>query len=51
MPNSFGGRACNGNHNFYIQDTNKNLVLFYEYFHEETRRGVGTTRLDRRTNS
>jgi hypothetical protein len=43
MPNAQGARPCHGNEAFYLQQNNKNLVLFYEYFHGENGRGVGAS--------
>lgn len=42
-PNENGHRPCHGKHSFYLQDENKALALFYEYFHPETGRGVGAS--------
>ncbi len=40
--NENGARPVNGNENIYQADPNfKDLVLFYEYFHGDTLRGVG----------
>ncbi len=39
-----GNRKYNDNHNwFYNQPGNENLVLFYEYFHGDTGRGLGAS--------
>jgi len=39
-----GKRKVNGNDTIYQHDPNfKDLVLFYEYFHGDTARGVGAT--------
>jgi hypothetical protein len=41
---SEGKRPVNGNESIYQQDEHfKNLVLFYEYFHGDTARGVGAS--------
>jgi acetylornithine/succinyldiaminopimelate/putrescine aminotransferase len=37
-------RPCNGEYNwFYKKDENKDLVLFNEYFHGNTLRGLGAS--------
>ena len=42
--NSNGTRPVNGDDNwFYQRPENKNLVLFYEYYHGDTARGVGAS--------
>jgi len=42
MAGKDGRRPCHGNDDLYMTDPNwKDLVLFYEYFHPETGRGVG----------
>lgn len=42
MADKDGRRPCHGNEDLYTDDPNwKDLVLFYEYFHPETGRGVG----------
>ncbi|MEO6229067.1 MAG: glucosidase [Ferruginibacter sp.] len=42
--NEAGNRPVNDNHPLYQQDPHfKDLVLFYEYFHGDTGRGVGAT--------
>eukprot|EP00056_Hartaetosiga_gracilis_P018566 m.11220 g.11220 ORF g.11220 m.11220 type:complete len:959 (+) comp6837_c0_seq2:60-2936(+) len=38
-----GRRPCNGPSPVYSGDEDKDLVLFYEYFHPETGRGVGAS--------
>jgi hypothetical protein len=39
-----GNRLCHADHSIYQQDEHfKDLVLFYEYFHGDTARGVGAT--------
>ena len=39
-----GGRPVFGNYNwFYQKDENKDLVLFHEYFHGDTSRGLGAS--------
>jgi len=35
------GRPCHGEENFYQRDENKDLLLFYEYFHADNGRGCG----------
>jgi len=44
LPDAQGRRPCHGDDLRYAQDPNyKNLVLFHEYFHGETGRGVGAS--------
>jgi hypothetical protein len=39
-----GNRPCHADHSVYSHDEHfKNLVLFYEYFHGDTARGVGAS--------
>lgn len=39
-----GNRPCHADHPVYSQDEHfKNLILFYEYFHGDTARGVGAS--------
>ena len=43
-PDSAGRRPCHGEAGVYAQDPNwRDLVLFYEYFHGDTGRGVGAS--------
>ncbi|HEY0793725.1 MAG TPA: hypothetical protein VGD78_21870 [Chthoniobacterales bacterium] len=43
-PDAAGGRPCHGQASVYAQDPNwRDLVLFYEYFHGDTGRGVGAS--------
>ena len=42
LPGKSGARPCHGEENRYAVDPHwKDLVLFYEYFHADTGRGVG----------
>ena len=42
--NETNERPCNGEYNwFYKKDENKDLVLFNEYFHGNTLRGLGAS--------
>jgi hypothetical protein len=42
LPDSTGGRPCNGGDRRYADDSHwSDLVLFHEYFHGDTGRGVG----------
>lgn len=42
LPDKNGRRPCHGNETPYATDPHwKDLVLFYEYFHGDTGRGVG----------
>jgi len=44
LPDSSGNRPCHGGDPRYASDPHwKNLVLFHEYFHGETGRGVGAS--------
>lgn len=44
LPDSSGNRPCHGGVDLYAKDPNwKNLVLFNEYFHGETGRGLGAS--------
>jgi hypothetical protein len=44
MKDKTGKRRANADHSVYQHDENfKDLVLFYEYFHGDTSRGVGAT--------
>ncbi|MFN8706205.1 MAG: MGH1-like glycoside hydrolase domain-containing protein, partial [Planctomyces sp.] len=44
LPNALGDRPCHGGDRRYRDDPNwKDLVLFYEYFHGETGRGLGAS--------
>lgn len=44
LPDKSGRRPCHGNETAYAKDPNwKDLVLFYEYFHGDTGRGVGAS--------
>jgi hypothetical protein len=39
-----GNRPCHADHAVYSDDEHfKNLILFYEYFHGDTARGVGAS--------
>ena len=38
-----GNRPVNDNYEIYRNEHFKNLVLFYEYFHGDTARGVGAS--------
>ena len=38
-----GQRPVNEQHEFYQSPHNKNLVLFYEYFHGDNSRGIGAS--------
>lgn len=37
------GRPCHGKEKFYNRDENKDLILFYEYFHADEGRGCGAS--------
>ncbi len=43
LPNKeSGARPCNGNNEMFAKDPHwKNLVLFHEYFHGDTGKGLG----------
>jgi hypothetical protein len=42
--NANGNRPCHADHEIYRHDEHfKNLILFYEYFHGDTARGVGAS--------
>ncbi len=44
LPDATGRRPCHGDDPRYSEDPNwKDLVLFYEYFHGDTGRGVGAS--------
>ena len=44
LPDSAGARPCHGNDWQYASDPNwRDLVLFYEYFHAETGKGLGAS--------
>ncbi len=43
QPEGSGHRPVNNHDNFYLDEHFKDLVLFYEYFHGDTGRGVGAT--------
>ncbi len=44
LPDAEGRRPCNGEETRYATDTNwKDLVLFNEYFHGDTGRGLGAS--------
>jgi len=44
LPDQHGRRPCHGDDRRYAQDPHwRDLVLFYEYFHGETGRGVGAS--------
>ncbi|XP_063971727.1 uncharacterized protein LOC129280387 [Lytechinus pictus] len=44
LPDESGRRPCHGDNALYRDDPNwKDLVLFYEYFHGDTGRGVGAS--------
>ncbi|MGH7208734.1 MAG: MGH1-like glycoside hydrolase domain-containing protein, partial [Nitrospiraceae bacterium] len=44
LPDQHGRRPCHGDDRRYAQDPHwQDLVLFYEYFHGETGRGVGAS--------
>ena len=44
LPDGTGRRPCHGDETRYATDPNfKDLVLFYEYFHADTGRGVGAS--------
>jgi hypothetical protein len=44
LPDDTGRRACHGNETRYADDPNwRNFVLFYEYFHGDTGRGIGAS--------
>lgn len=38
-----GDRPVNEKHPFYREENNKDLILFYEYFHGENSRGIGAS--------
>jgi hypothetical protein len=38
-----GNRPVNEKHPFYLQPENRELVLFYEYFHGDNARGIGAS--------
>jgi len=40
---SNGHRPVNDNYDIYMNEHFKDLILFYEYFHGETARGVGAS--------
>ncbi len=43
LPDGSGQRPVHGGERFYDRPENRNLALFYEYFHGETGRGVGAS--------
>jgi hypothetical protein len=44
MPDATGARPCHGGNSRYAEDPHwKDLVLFHEYFHGDTGRGLGAT--------
>jgi hypothetical protein len=44
MPGDAGKRPCHGEEPRFIDDPNfRDLVLFYEYFHGDTGRGLGAS--------
>ena len=44
LPGAEGGRPCHGADGRYAEDPHwRDLILFYEYFHGETGRGVGAS--------
>jgi hypothetical protein len=44
LPDAAGRRACHGDDARYVSDPNwRDLVLFHEYFHGETGRGLGAS--------
>ena len=44
LPDENGRRPCHGDDARYAEDPNfKQLILFYEYFHGDTGRGVGAS--------
>ena len=44
LPDRDGRRPCHGDETRYARDPNfKDLILFYEYFHADTGRGVGAS--------
>jgi hypothetical protein len=44
LPNDAGHRPCHGEESRYATDPNwRDLVLFHEYFHGDTGRGIGAT--------
>jgi hypothetical protein len=44
LPNEQGDRPCHGGDKRYRDDPHwKDLILFYEYFHGETGRGLGAS--------
>ncbi len=44
LPESSGRRPCHGDNSIYADDPHwRDLVLFYEYFHGDTGRGIGAS--------
>jgi len=44
LPDKDGSRPCHGKNPFYAQEQHwRDLVLFYEYFHAETGKGLGAS--------
>jgi hypothetical protein len=44
LPNSNGSRPCHGDDRRFAHDPHwRDLVLFYEYFHGETGKGLGAS--------
>ena len=44
LPDEHGRRPCHGHERRFAEDPHwKDLVLFYEYFHGDTGRGVGAS--------
>ncbi len=43
LPDGSGRRPVHGEEGFYDRPENRDLALFYEYFHGETGRGVGAS--------